>query len=284
MKKSSNQTYTSGIPVGLKPYFSLITFIALFLLLSTTTFAQPNNDCNNATPIPALDGSCNPFNTTGASFDLFNGDCTAGTNNIWFSFVAQGPDLIVQAAGGTFVPEITVVQFNPTPCDFGSATQLGCSVINELGVNGLIPGNTYYILVTPSDNVGGAFNLCVNNPLPPVGPPNDDACNAIPLNANGSCQTGTTTDATIDYVNPDPACTAATNENAVWYTVTLSGANNGLDVNLISLGLTGDVGVLIGTLNPCNATTMLINEAYCGPPTTVTAAGLTIGETYYIQV
>lgn len=151
--------------------------IILFLAFSvsiTTLFAQPANDnCMNAIPLINLDGACVDFNSTASTFDLANGDCVNERNdrNIWFSFVAQGPNLDISADGGSNEIFVTLISFDPDPCDFASATQLQCG--SATGGNNAIPtvdflitGNTYFISVNIGNDAEAAGTICVNNPDP----------------------------------------------------------------------------------------------------------------------
>ncbi|GAB5554668.1 MAG: hypothetical protein Sapg2KO_42590 [Saprospiraceae bacterium] len=150
--------------------------IPLFLVLAvfvTALFAQPANDnCIDAIQLTNLNGACVDFNSTMATFDLFNGDCVDdfGDRNIWFSFVAQGPDVDISVEGGPNDIYATLVSFDPNPCVFESATQFACGVATggntAISIGFLTTGNTYFIAVTVENNAEVAGTICVNNPDP----------------------------------------------------------------------------------------------------------------------
>lgn len=270
-----------------KNLFILPFIIALSISIA---HAQPaNDDCAMAENIPAADletGACNAGTTDMATSDLGNGDCATDPNdvNVWFEFTALGPDITVNANSGAGIPIITLLEFNPNPCEFASAGQLACA-LNSMEFEGLLtPGNTYYIIMTLAEGAIGSFNVCVENPTPVPGPPNDDPCNPQVLPPNGNCVDGTTINANGDWNSPDPNCPIA--ENSVWYEVTLTEENNQFMIDIVDQTLTGDIQVLVGQFaTDCNSQFQL-EDYYCGMPGSeiLTVFGLTPGETYYIMV
>jgi len=151
-----------------------ITLVLIFSVFITTLFAQPaNDDCMDAIQLINLDGGCVDFNSTMATFDRLNGHCASSPSdrNIWFSFVAQGPNIDISADGGSNEIFTTLISFDPTPCEFASATQLQCGSATDgdntiLTVDFLITGNTYFIIVNVGNDAEAAGTICVNNPDP----------------------------------------------------------------------------------------------------------------------
>ncbi|MFT6017247.1 MAG: gliding motility-associated-like protein [Saprospiraceae bacterium] len=255
----------------------------LFCLLPGFAFAQPaNDDCGNATTIADVSGGCSIFSFTGATTDLLNGDCTTNTQNTWYQFTAVGSEatIISEAQGGAPM-EITLIEFNPDPCDFASAVQFGCS-LSPLNVSGLAPGANYYVVITdPSGGGVNNYNICItsNSPNPP--PPNDDPCSAVPVVANGSCTNGTTLDATPDWTVGDPAC-AGLEQNSVWYSTTLGPDMDQLEIDVQGAG--GNVMAIVGTFAPdCNGT-FNINGYNCGSGGPFTVNNLTENTQYWVLV
>ena len=75
------------------------------------TIAQPaNNDCAGAIAITVLDGTCTTgIDITGATEDIAASGCTVGANeNVWFSFVADGPSAQINVSTALGTPEITI--------------------------------------------------------------------------------------------------------------------------------------------------------------------------------
>lgn len=95
-----------------------------------------------------------------------------GTPNddVWFSFVATGPTHMISLnniAGNTNDLYHAVYSGN---CN--SLTNIACSDPESSVVNGLIPGNTYWLRVYSWANNAGAtstFNVCIGSPPPPPG-------------------------------------------------------------------------------------------------------------------
>ena len=152
--------------------------ILVFTLFVSALFAQPANDnCVNATEIMDFDGGCVDFNSTMSTFDLLNGDCVDSPDdeNIWFSFVAQGTDIDISVDALTNDIFVTLIEFDPTPCDFASATQIACGSANggnvAISYGYLTPGNTYYIVATVANNAETSGTICINkaDPIPTLG-------------------------------------------------------------------------------------------------------------------
>ncbi len=272
--------------LGLLKTKRLPGLLTIFFFLSfTVAYAQPaNDDCADAEIVPA-DGSCGTFTITDATVDLANGSCVGGNLNVWFLFEAEGPDYDITVTGGPgFNPEITLIEFDPTPCDFASATQLDCGP-DQITGTGLSIGTKYYVIVTSATNTAGTFELCVETPQGILPPDNDDPCSANVLTPDGTCVSGTTLGATPDVVNPN--CANFSN-NAVWYSVVLSTGNNSLNVNLQNQNFTGTVAVNVVTFSPdCNGSaTIVAGGDYCGPVTNADfdVDGLTPGTQYFVQV
>jgi len=132
--------------------FSIGLFL-LFLLLPTQFYAQPqNDDCENAIALNSINGGCY-FNATliNATQSLPAGNCNSAlVQDIWFSFIADsvfhqvsvnpsnGMDAVLEVRSGescegTFIACI----------DQGG----GDGAVENLPLNNLIKGNTYYIRI-----------------------------------------------------------------------------------------------------------------------------------------
>jgi gliding motility-associated-like protein len=255
--------------------------IVLFFLLIVTTVAygQPANDnCSDAIPITLLDGTCQLFEYTGATYDLVNGGCSSpAAPNIWFTFTAQGPvaTINLSPAGNKVLAAVLDL---PNGCgNLTGATELGCG--GTINLNNLVPGTTYYIavvvLLPPLDEI----EICINNPVPP---PNDDPCSATNIAQNG-CVDGTTVGATPDYLIPN--CPA---NSSIYYSYTLGPNTVQLDIQIQTNNITGMIGVALVTFpNGCNAAPSLAsnNSYYCGPViNNFSFNNLTPGSTVYILI
>lgn len=202
--------------------------LSLFLLLPGNLWAQPaNDDCSNAINITTLDGTCQSgFTTAGATFDLAVGGCMAGSNNVWFTFTAQGPTATfdVNGANGSR-PEITVLFFNPTPCDFASGTQIACNTANgnyssiSTSASALVAGQTYYVIVTNLNNgTPGPFDLCIDNPIP-IPSSGQDCASATPV-CNSSPFSGNSSGPGVQELTAGNQGCLGVENNSSWYTFT----------------------------------------------------------------
>jgi len=146
-----------------------------------TTTGPTNNCCTNAIDISgSLNGSSVIAGTTaGASSDApFVGGCNSSHNNVWYSFVAQGPNVEVTVAGGaTLGPEFQLLSASSGTatdvCTGTSVTSVTCNTsttgtvtATNVASTALVIGETYYISVTSTLTAGGTFSLTVNNPPP----------------------------------------------------------------------------------------------------------------------
>ncbi|TVR84199.1 MAG: hypothetical protein EA409_01435 [Saprospirales bacterium] len=271
--------------------FKEIILSALGLVaFSLAVSAQPsNNNCVNAISITNLSGGCNSYDVEGATIDIGTGPCGIfdpnESANVWFNFTAQGSQIEIELTIDPIVDyQINLVEFDGADCDPNVAGVLACADTESLEFNNLEVGENYFVMIAFREGNAQEINICVTNPIDVPGPPNDDPCDAITLSPNGGCHNGTTINANPEVLNPN--CPGLS-QSSVWYQVTLTGNNNTLEVDLSNISLQGDVSVLIGQfLSGCSGNlTIATNGAYCGPPnTTVTALGLSAGQTYYVGI
>lgn len=194
------------------------------------------------------------------------------TYSVWFSFVAQGPDLDV-TVNSTFgqASQIAVIEFTGGACT-SNFLIWGCVTGGqEIDINNaLTPGTTYYVAVGFANN--GVGNYCINifNPVPP---PNDVPCSAINIPLNGTSLACASPLPTTVYANPEfsansfPQSCQNVVENTVWYQFQMSDPNNvGFSINLTPISLTGNVSIVLFEAPICNvATSFQIAFFHCGP-------------------
>ncbi|MEO8761425.1 MAG: T9SS type A sorting domain-containing protein [Bacteroidia bacterium] len=171
---------------------------------ATPPSTSPSNDCcSGATPIPAasLNGTTIiPGTTVGATNDAETfAACNTLYNNVWYSFVAQGPNLEITVSGAAaLTPQFVVLSgaASASVCTgAGTNTVVACNTSGTGTVTGtnitgtaLVKDSTYYISVT--SGAGGTFNLTINNPVP--NPPYTNCANAMRLCANYTATNGNT--------------------------------------------------------------------------------------------
>ena len=255
----------------------------------------PNDECNMAIVIPTnvLDDptTCftaiagNPLNNDWPSTDIGLFGCWNNNDsyNIWYSFVAQGPD--VQITVDPVFPQdaqIALVEFTGNPCELAGAVQLDCANATVLDYNDqLVIGNTYYIAVGFENNGVGDFCMNVFNPEPP---PNDLPCDAIDLPTSNDCTDGTTV-----YANPEgyfvPGNCQNSVDNTVWYTVTLDDPDNvGLliDFTLDDVNPQSQVSIILWDTPDCTQPGNIVFFECGAPPTQTIEWGPVDGATTYL--
>jgi len=270
-----------------------LLLIVAILILTNLSFAQANDDCADVQNITALDGTCQTgYTTSGATLDAAPANFTTGCQDedetVWFSFTAQGgeADITVTTANSSGNAEIGLLDATAgNPCDVGTAVEIGCA--DNTGNYGsitlssptLVVGNVYYIIVTAKNQ--GAFEICIDNPLPPV---NDDCGNAIEITTlDGTCIGGTTSNASFDnYVG-----TCQDGSNNVWYSFTAEGFEATIDITGTGID---DPEISISTApggDPCSIVDAGIvdcQSAAAGTTVQSVTYPLTIGQVYYVQV
>lgn len=266
----------------------------------------PFNDfCVDAPVIPPVDLS-DPDNcitslggeildNTYPSTDVGTANCwgMGDTYNVWFQFVAQGPDVEVEVIPDFGAAEqIAIIDFGVNPCDAPSGTVLDCENGQSINLdNTLIPGNTYFIMLGFDNNDFGTYCINVFNPVPP---PNDMPCDALTIATDGSCNAGacpgpgdcfTTENATAD---PDqvfiPAQCAGQFENTVWFTFMVSDPNNvGFEVDLSEI-TAQNVSALLGYFDTdCNDVFRIVG-IYCDGTFPGEFGPLDDAEQYYLLI
>ena len=258
-----------------------ILVLSVAFLFSTNIFAQPGNDnCVNATSRTSST-SCNNNN-----YDLQGATASAGLPagcesggvhyDVWFRFSAAHTTqsvIISNLESGINNPE---VQLYSGSC--GSLTSLVCGTTSLVGT-GLTVGNTYYVRVS---NVGsavaanGEFDICITHPgTPPI---NDECAGAISLTSSTSCNND---QYTMRYATASASipvgCASAGLHFDTWFRFTAASTTQTVTISSLGSNITNpELQLFSGT---CGSLTSLI----CGT-TTLTATGLTIGNTYYVRV
>ena len=266
-------------PLQLLPKTTLLVFVSLFF--SFNIFAQPSNDnCSNAI------NRTSSTNCNNNGYDLQNATASAGLPvgcesggvhyDVWFRFTATNAThsiAISSLESGITNPEI---QLYSGSC--GTPTSLVCGTTSLVGT-GLTVGNTYYVRVS---NVGaavtsnGEFDICVTHPGTP--PTNDECAGAILLTSNTSCNNS---QYTLRYATASAGipvgCASAGLHFDTWFSFIAAGTTQTVAVSGLGSNITNPELQLFS--GGCGSLTSLM----CGT-TTLTATGLTIGNTYYVRV
>lgn len=256
------------------PYQS--TFLLLLgLILSLKSFSQlPGNDeCSSAI---ALTSSTSCVNTPGTNVNatwnpstLPVPGCGASDKlDVWYTFVAQSSTQTITISSG---PSQVRMQVLSGTC--GSFTSLFCGN-TSITATGLTVGTTYYIRVYTQNPNTGSFNICVTH----APPSNDDCSGATVLTSNTSCvnTTSTLNLATANGTTP-LGCFAVGTYYDVWFSFVA--ANTTETITLSNLG----ANITDPRMQLYSGTCAALTSVACGT-TSITQAGLTVGNTYYVRV
>ncbi|MGB3079681.1 MAG: gliding motility-associated C-terminal domain-containing protein [Saprospiraceae bacterium] len=257
-----------------------IPLLCICIVSYLYTIAQPNNDCSTAQSIITLDGTCvSGSDNTGATPDVGPSSCTVGSNNnVWYTFVAQGVSAQISVPNGPGVPEITLANFTGAACVPANFNEIDCANATTLVVDNVLTiGNTYYVMVSFTNNGVGVFDICIDNPVPA----SNDACsNAIPLsNIDGVC-----TQYNNDFPSTDiltPGCFTGSTYN-VWFSFVAQGVS--LDAHIPAGGPGVAQLAVIDFVTPCNSVGAVVVGCATGTNHIVLDNQLTIGQTYYVVV
>ncbi len=248
-----------------------------------------NDDCAGATPFATIptDGSCVNLNNQSTANALASGVTPSGTctsnsgtpdDDVWYSFVAPGPSVIVNF---TYVSGATDIYWQAFSGSCGSTmTSIACSDANAGGtLTGLTTGATYYIrLYTFSSAVSTVQNICLQTPPPP---PSNDLCSAATtITCSTTGLAGTTVNTVPESTTP-PVCSGSISAYGVWYTF----AGNGQTTNVTATPAAGyDLEVVIYS-GSCGSLTALncADNGSAGAAETATVS-TTNGTTYYVYV
>lgn len=144
-------------------------------------------------------------------------------------------------------------------------------------------GDEYFILIfncTTYPLSRGTYDICIKNLPPP--PANDNCATAIALTVNNDFACSTTTEGTSqNALGEEYGCNGSPDDD-VWYSFVATATEHQITV---TPGTMNDATFAVydgscGTLNEL----LCQNNTCCSDPETNKVTGLTIGETYYIQV
>ncbi|TYA56720.1 T9SS type A sorting domain-containing protein [Formosa maritima] len=251
-------------------------------------YCPPSNDeCANAISLSVnTDDTCTLVTSAtnaGATESMSDpASCNGNTNDVWFSFVADGSSMILEylnvteaiGTGGIFQS----TELYEGSC--GTLTSLACFTGQYAELVNLTDGNTYYL--RNKTNITGEyaqnFDVCLKTP--PAAPSNDECSNAtiLTLSTDDQCDnqaTGTTLGATPSAEN---TCNTPTNQyKDVWYIFTPTEMAYYSFSVTTSAPASPSFSIYSGT---CGALTAV--SSYCS--TGVQTHQLNSGESYYVMV
>ncbi len=295
----------------LHPVSSINRFLILICLLlgSARAFSQADN-CDQATPLTNVSNYCSTasqYTNVGSTPSGFSAaSCWTGSpmEDVWFSFVCIGTDVLISVNGSTMMrPRITIYSGTCT----GGLSQVGAACSNgtagspdsQLYCGGLVQGTTYLIRVSTIATNEGTFQLCINNYTPPTSAAADCGgagrlCNKNPISVSGLSGGGSNNN------EVSGTCMGGFmmyETNSVWYTWTCATAGT-LTFDLLPANQNDDIDFAVfqlSTTNPCGPRTLIrCTAASCLNATASTgmnlsstdvseAPGCAPGEDAYVQ-
>ncbi|MBP2615966.1 T9SS type A sorting domain-containing protein [Chryseobacterium jejuense] len=241
---------------------------------------NPDLNCGNVTAgttLSATNSGLDPNPCDGSPDD-----------DVWYKFTATASSHIISLKNIASVGAESEIDtyFQVFSGDCGNMTSILCSDPDTGTVDGLNPGDVYYVRVYSYDEgaeYAQSFNICIRTLPPP--PSNDDCDNAVMLTVNpdmncGAITPGTTLSATDSGVALDPCI--GNPDDDVWYKFTATQSSHIVslkDVQSAGTGTSSDIyfQVLSGV---CDGLASVV----CSDDDSGIVDGLTAGETYYIRV
>jgi hypothetical protein len=287
--------HTTGLTVGNTYYIRVYSYGSA--IPTTTDFdicvsmpAPPtsNDNCANATLL-TVDSICTPVTGTvlGATqselADSCAGFASSAAFDVWYKFVATATHSVIKVQGALSFDAVVILKDSCGGSTLNCADNTvsgGVEVINDTN---LVIGHTYYVRVyaygaaLPSTT---DFDICVSLPAPP--PLYDNCANAQLLAIDSTCNyiAGSVDGATQSEPADSCASFASTSAFDVWYKF-VADSN---DVQIKVKGSSSFDPVLI-LKDSCGGSTIDCSDATAsGGTETITASGLTPGNTYYVRV
>ncbi|MBC7486747.1 MAG: T9SS type A sorting domain-containing protein [Cytophagaceae bacterium] len=279
---------TSGLTEGVTYYIRVYDYYAgstsnsTFTICLTAPLPSPpaNDNCANAISIGGTSCSAVTGTTAGATTSAFASGC-AGTANddVWYKFVANGPDANVSVQGITNFDAVVEVLDGCTGNSLKCSDVTAGQGLESFYLSGLVNGNTYFVRVYDfysSNNYSNEFSICVALHGPLV---NDECNNAILLPVTSS--DNNLTSGTTDGASQSTALSCNGNsDDDVWFKFI---ASSDKDSILVIGGNSFDA--VIGVYDACGAIALTCadNSSY-GYAENAYLTGLTVGHTYYVRV
>lgn len=269
----------------MKPMSRLLVFWVICCLLSSAFPIVVHSQASCATAFNLTPSTnCSSGNIKNAANASPTGACGGATSTTtysnWYKFTSTGTTatITVSGLGSSLTATTTYVELLTGTC--GSFTSICQNVASPLNATGLTGGTDYYvrIFVTTNPNSGGNpnqydYTICIVIP-----PANDDCAGAVNLSAGSSCSnTSGSLNLSTATTGLPVGCEPGGTHYDVWYKFTAASTYEIISISSLGSNITNPaIQLYSGT---CGSLTSL----QCGT-TSITATGLTIGNTYYVRV
>ncbi len=290
---AAESTVLSGLTVGTVYYVRVYSYGAAagvrgtFTICVSTPTAATNDNCGGATSVAVNPGGTCTSTVSGTTIGATQsmvGCSGSADDDVWFSFVATGPNHTVTSTSGTLYD--AVIEVFSGSC--AGLTSLIC-IDNTVGfgtesaiISGLVSGTTYYVRIYSYFNVAGdrgTFTLCITTPVPLS---NDNCSSAIGLTVNPteSCSVSTS-GTTIGATQSMPGC-SGTADDDVWYSFVATSTTHTI-TSVPGTIYDAVLEVFSGTCGALTSVACIDNTIGFGTESSL-LTGLTVGATYYIRV
>ncbi len=268
---------------------NLFNFSILFIVSINLSFSQ-SDGCSFATVITPQT-NCNSStqthgSTVGATQTIPAGSC-GGTSDddVWYQFTATStshtitvsPDAGMDAVVDLYSGGCSVLVHLSCADDYAGG---GTETITYTGFS---IGQTYRVRVYSWGSGSasqGEFDICISQG--PITPPNNSCANAQLLTVNATC---TYTSSTTNGATPSGVVGCAGNaDDDVWFQFTATNSQQWITSESINSSLL-DIVMNVYSGN-CSSLSLLscVDNTYMGGVESVHLVGLTVGQTYYIQL
>jgi hypothetical protein len=261
------------------------TLIAAFLFISFPAMVFAQASCAGAgTLTPGATCSTTTGNLQNAANALPAGSCGGATVlttfGVWYKFTASSTisTITVNNLGSNLSTTTTYVEVLTGAC--GLQTAIACqNVASRLTLTGLTISTVYYVRVyTTTQGTSNPANkwdfaICVQTP-----PANDDCSGAVSLTPGTTCSnTSGTMDLATTTTGLPAGCESGGTHYDVWHKFVAASTYELISISSLGANITNpELQLYSGS---CGSLTSVA----CGT-TSITATGLTIGNTYYVRV
>ncbi|MFK8057302.1 MAG: T9SS type A sorting domain-containing protein [Saprospiraceae bacterium] len=264
---------------GTKSKCSGLVLVVLFLLIGTRMIAQSptNDDPGNAIPL-TLGVAVTSVTTSGATdsgLDICENGFNDEDDDIFFTFIAPSSgNITVALANPVGVDQFPALSILSLSGETYSCQDFSNSTTGTF--TGLAAGTTYFLQVYSFLESPSAVTFDVMVSETPGAPDNDDCADAVSLSM-GVAVSGNLAAATNSGVDP---CGNSLANDDVWYSFVATTSSSSVYVNRTGGSNDGlRMGVHGGS---CDALVSVSCNTFGGESLYLT--GLTIDETYYVQV
>ncbi|MDO1500252.1 T9SS type A sorting domain-containing protein [Winogradskyella maritima] len=210
-------------------------------------------------------------------------------DDVWFSFEATATShdiALLNISGGT--ADLYHALYDGASGCTSLGTAIKCSDPNSSTTDNLVIGNTYYLQVysyTSSAGQTTAFDVCVSTTPPPPDPPaNDDCGNAIALTVNPDVSCSNSTSGTVAGATDSGVSGSGcfgTDDDDVWFSFVATNTEHTINLLNITGNTTDMYHAIYDGVSGCATLGAALK---CSDPNASVTSGLTIGNTYLVQV